>query len=264
MGLFKIFITIVVLFLIVSCSGKSPPTYINNKTSYSCNMICIGEKEFENNSGFFHDFDASNSTRVKWAWHNNILPNYCLLEQYTWDAINQVELDNGQKICSASIDHNINYGGSRFNKNNGLSIGWCDNYDKNLSEKNNILNSLNACEKNYEENGQERLNAAYPITEGSSNIITKEENDRRENENKAIQTCKNLGFIKTESIAECSLKIINSQNKIIIQNSNNSETLAEQIRLNNNLKIMQLGLKLIAPPQPKLFCQQTLFGVQCF
>jgi hypothetical protein len=249
----------VILFLIVSCANKEEATYLDNQSYSNCNMICIGETEFKHQSGAFRYFDDSDSSRGTLGFYYSVytLPNYCLMQQYTWDAINQTEIDHGVKICSAEI---INY------TPHYQSSGWwhCGAYHSNKDRKSQIIQSLKLCEKKVKKEGHVRTVSADQML--YERRLREQERIKNQKITQAKNTCREFGFTSNESLADCALKIYQTEIELSQSNigHNSSDLLAKQMQLNNSILLMQQGLKLMSPPsRPTLNCMITLLGWTC-
>jgi len=254
MNLLKTTILILILLIITSCAAKREQTYLK-KDNYSCNVVCIGDVKFKNQSSSqFRLFNYKETKRFS-NWTSGA-EDHCIAKQYRWDAIDQKEIDTGLQICSAQI-------GVFDWVNEG--VYHCAPYDSNLDEKTNILRSLNSCQK--------RLNyylSRKPIPISSDDLKKerqeKEQEEQEEKVNKAKQTCRSLGFTEAQHIAECGLKILTAEKDLNtnVSSNNTNDALARQIQLNNSIRLMQQGLKLMnPPPRPQINCRTTLLGWTC-
>lgn len=85
------------------------------------------------------------------------------------------------------------------------------------------------------------------------------------------QLCEKLGFpIGSQENGNCVLKIFEIESNLKQKEESSGGQLTEadklirQQRLNQSLMLMQQGLKLMSPPQPKLNCRNTITGWACY
>ena len=85
-----------------------------------------------------------------------------------------------------------------------------------------------------------------------------------------IQLCGKLGFpIGSQEKGNCVLKIFEIESQLKQKQESSGGQLSEadklnkQLRLNQSIILMQQGLNLINPPQPKLTCRDTFTGFTC-
>ena len=74
--------------------------------------------------------------------------------------------------------------------------------------------------------------------------------------------------IGTSQNSDCALKIYQTETELAQSGtqSNSSDALARQMNLNNSLQLMQQGLKMMNPTQPRirqLNCMTNAFGWSC-
>ena len=85
------------------------------------------------------------------------------------------------------------------------------------------------------------------------------------------QLCEKLGFpIGSQENGNCVLKIFEIESNLKQKEESaggqltEADKLIRQQRLNQSLMLMQQGLKLMSPPQPKLNCRNTITGWACY
>ena len=108
--------------------------------------------------------------------------------------------------------------------------------------------------------------------QGSCELLSKKVKEKEEDPFvKKQKICSSLGFkIGTQENGNCVLKIYEIETNLSQQQETSGGQLTEtdklirQQRLNQSLMLMQQGLNLMNPPQPKLNCRTTLMGWTCY
>ena len=158
-----------------------------------------------------------------------------------------------------------------------IAEGHCNRYKKNVYsfDSRKIKNLKNQHFYACAANESQAQNIFYNYAGQSSNIVDKKvkyklsQDDTREAKfARLISFCeRELGFKKgsTEN-GNCALKIYQTETALEQSGAqqNSSGALAKQMNLNNSLRIMQQGLKMMNPPQPKLNCTTTHLGWTCY
>jgi len=110
------------------------------------------------------------------------------------------------------------------------------------------------------------------LTFGAGELISSKVKEKEEDPFvKKQKICSSLGFkIGTQENGNCVLKNFEIETKLKQQQDNSNGKLTEanklirQQRLNQSLMLMQQGLNLMGPPQPKLNCRNTITGWACY
>lgn len=259
----KIIFLFCFLIILTSCGGvkfteDGGPRHLGARSDGTeCQLVCIGERIFPNNTiagwtGVEDDPKRKNAEgKVKgysfWGDYNP-----CIISRYAWNAFDQVEIDYGEQICSAQAAGSLNF----INNSNKYD---CSSSSTNITEKDQIRKSLRACEA-------KRGNIRKVTNSSTKTKEQIEKNEQQQKVNNAKKTCKDLGFTNQQDLADCALKILTTEKELNanVSSNNANEALARQMRLNNSIKLMQQGLKLMQPPKRNsINCMWTLLGWTC-
>jgi len=260
MKLISFLFVILIIPILTSCTEdpivhlKGGPTYIEARVDqHECQLVCIGERNFPSQvssfswgwDGLTNDPKRKNSKgRVKgYDITKSIFPKLCVVARYAWNAMDKVEIDYGEQICAAQANKAV-----RKNE-------WhCNSFNSSFDEKIQIKTTLESCEEKR---------VVYRSV--SSRPKPSFEDLRNKKITQAKNTCRKLGFTEPRSLADCSLKIYNTEHDFatsrVLPNSN--DALSKQMGLNNSIMLMQQGLKLMSPTRPSLNCRTTLMGWTC-
>ena len=244
--------TLILLFFLNACSSPSEvsksdqiiveenPGTTNYSIAYDdfelsgCELICIGERNFANSEWPF-------SKKFK---------NICERKSTDNVSINQF-------ICASNPTY---IGNSPITREEVTRSGvqFCDAYNKSKSETFEIQSVINNCNKF----------AIRWLRDHYKNVEFEIQRDQENYTNKLISYCDKIGFkTGTESNGNCVLRVLETQRELNEEKVSPSSTtiiVEKENNLNNSLLLMQMGLNLMKPPQPKLNCTTNLFGWTCY
>ena len=250
MKLISFLFVILIVPILTSCTKyeQGGPVYLKARADgQDCQLVCIGERNFPTSKvstywgGLINDPKRKNAEgKIKGSSLFEFSP--CVVARYAWNAMDQVEIDYGEQICAGVANRDVL-----------IWKDWhCNSFASYSDEKSQIKSTLQACE-------EKRVKYAFTPKPTGEDL-------RNQKIAQAKNTCREFGFTSNESLADCALKIYQTEIELSQSNigHNSSDLLAKQMQLNNSILLMQQGLKLMSPPpRPTLNCMTTLLGWTC-